>query len=166
MKIFNLTITLCLLMCINIAQAQNNNASKNDKYVQTTIQTNGTCEKCKNTIENNIAYEKGVKDVVYDLASAKVTVVYNPKKTTVVNLCKAINNLGFSAEETLPSSSCNQQCGKNCNAQCAGHSQANASCNKGNSSACEKTEKNNACCDKNAEHHCKDNHNACAKQTK
>ena len=147
MKIFNLTITLCLLMCINIAQAQNNNASKNDKYVQTTIQTNGTCEKCKNTIENNIAYEKGVKDVVYDLASAKVTIVYNPKKNTVVNLCKAINNLGFSAEETLPS-------------------QANASCNKGNSSACEKTEKNNACCDKNAEHHCKDNHNACAKQTK
>ena len=45
MKVFNLTITLCILLCINMAQAQNTNTSKNNKYVQTTIQTNGTCKK-------------------------------------------------------------------------------------------------------------------------
>ncbi|MBO4582228.1 MAG: heavy-metal-associated domain-containing protein [Bacteroidales bacterium] len=163
MKIINLTLTLCILMCLNTAQAQKAGNGKNNKYVQTTIQTNGTCEKCKNTIENNIAYEKGVKDVMYDLASAKVTIIYNPAKNTVVNLCKAINKLGFSAEETLPSS-CRQQCNKNCHAQCG--NTPNAACGQGHACAGEKTAKNDACGEKNAKKTCNEEHNCCPKQKK
>ena len=152
MKVFKLTITLCILMCINMAQAQNTNTSKNNKYVQTTIQTNGTCEKCKNTIENNIAYEKGVKDVVYDMATSKVSIVYNPKKNTVENLCKAINKLGFNAKETSQSSACSHQCEKNGNAKCSGHSQSVPSCcNKEGESGkpcCKKDVEEKKCCDK------------------
>jgi copper chaperone CopZ len=84
--------------------AMNANAQKSAKWSEVVIQTNGTCQSCKDKIENGIAYDKGVKDVNYDLATAKVTIKYDAKKTSPETLRTAINKLGFTADGSAPAS--------------------------------------------------------------
>lgn len=116
MKTIKLFITLCLMACLVKLNASPLAAidNKPGKYIQVTIQTSGTCQSCKDKIENNIAYEKGVKDVVFCLATGEVTIVYNPKKNTVPALCTAIQKLGFTAQECVPSHSCAGNCTSAC----------------------------------------------------
>ena len=78
------------------------NAQKASSTQTVSIQTNGTCQSCKNKIEQGLAYEKGVKDVEYDLATAIVKVTYNAGKTSVEKLRLAINKLGFTADGQKP----------------------------------------------------------------
>jgi copper chaperone CopZ len=77
------------------------NAQKATKWSEVVIQTNGTCQSCKDKIENGIAYDKGVKDVNYDLATAKVKITYDAKKTSPETLRTAINKLGFNADASV-----------------------------------------------------------------
>jgi copper chaperone CopZ len=93
LKVICITIVMCAAMSLSAQQEV-------VKWSETVIQTNGTCQACKDKIEGGIAYEKGVKTVDYDLATSKVKIVYNPKKTSVDNLCKAINKLGYTANSS------------------------------------------------------------------
>ncbi|MBR5664852.1 MAG: cation transporter, partial [Bacteroidales bacterium] len=97
MSIKKITLALACLLFVTALQAQN--SGKNQSVI---FQTNGTCQSCKNKIENNIAYEKGVKDVNFDLATSKVRITYNPKKTDPQKLQAAIRNLGYTAEPDSP----------------------------------------------------------------
>ncbi len=47
------------------------------------------CQGCVNKIEKNIAFEKGVKDLICDINTKTVTVVFDPTKTNVETLQKA-----------------------------------------------------------------------------
>ncbi|MDR0602884.1 MAG: heavy-metal-associated domain-containing protein [Bacteroidales bacterium] len=94
LKVICITIVMCTAMSVNAQQKEQ------EKWSEVIIQTNGTCQACKNKIEGGIAYEKGVKTVDYDLATSKVKIVYNPQKTSVDNLCKAINKLGYTANSS------------------------------------------------------------------
>jgi len=67
------------------------------KYVK--IKTSAVSELCKETIENSLAYEKGVKDVDLDLESKIVTVKYSDKKTTDEDIRNAIAKLGYDADD-------------------------------------------------------------------
>ena len=96
------------------------NAQKAAKWSEVTIQTNGTCQSCKDKIEGGIAYEKGVKDVEYDLATAKVKVVYNAEKTSPDNLRLAINKLGFDAD-SKKAADCAKSCGSEKKHSCSGN---------------------------------------------
>jgi cation transport ATPase len=121
-KLKVICITMVMLAAMSVS------AQQSVKWSEVTIQTNGTCQACKDKIEGGIAYEKGVKVVDYDLATSKVRIVYNPQKTSVANLCAAINKLGYSAnsspatskkscdmkEEKKPSSSENQNHNHGC----------------------------------------------------
>ncbi|MDR3705120.1 MAG: heavy metal-associated domain-containing protein [Paludibacteraceae bacterium] len=71
--------------------------SSSKKTEETTFVVSLHCAACKTKIENNIPFEKGVKDVNVDLDLDKkeVTVIYNPNKTTVEKLKKAIEDLGY-----------------------------------------------------------------------
>lgn len=51
------------------------------------------CQGCVNKIEKNIAFEQGVKDLVCDLNSKTVTVVFDPQKTSVEKLQEAFRRL-------------------------------------------------------------------------
>jgi copper chaperone CopZ len=57
-----------------------------------------TCENCVAKIEKNIAFEKGVKDLVVDLKTKTVTISYKNKKTNPDKLEKAIKDLGYTTE--------------------------------------------------------------------
>ena len=63
------------------------------------IQTNGVSEKCKNIFSEKVPYFKGVIDFSYDVKTAKMTVTYNPKKTTPAEIRKGISNLGYNADD-------------------------------------------------------------------
>jgi copper chaperone CopZ len=56
------------------------------------------CESCKQKVERNLAYEKGVLDLVIDLKKNRVKVTYDTAKTNVEKIKKAFKKLGFEAE--------------------------------------------------------------------
>lgn len=56
------------------------------------------CDKCGLKVQENIGFEKGVKDLKVDVPGKTITVVFNPSKTDTLKLKKAINKLGYEAE--------------------------------------------------------------------
>ena len=61
-------------------------------------QTNLHCKNCAAKIQDNVAFEKGVKDMTVDVEAKTVKIVYNPNKTDVELLAEAIRKLGYTAE--------------------------------------------------------------------
>ena len=56
------------------------------------------CQGCCDKIMKNIAFEKGVKDLVCDLKGKTVTVTYDADKTDVPTLLKAFEKIGKPAQ--------------------------------------------------------------------
>lgn len=63
------------------------------------IKTSAVCGMCKNTIEKDLAFEKGVKQAELDVKTQMLTVTYNPKKTTPEKIKKAVSKVGYDADE-------------------------------------------------------------------
>ena len=59
------------------------------------------CAGCKKKVMENIAFERGVKDVSVDLSEQTVTVVFDESKTDTLTLAKAIRKLGYAAKIVL-----------------------------------------------------------------
>jgi copper chaperone CopZ len=57
------------------------------------------CESCGGRIEKGLAFEKGVKKVVIDEKEMTIAITYNPSKTNIENLKKAISKLGYDADD-------------------------------------------------------------------
>lgn len=55
------------------------------------------CQGCCDKIMKNIAWEKGVKNLVCDLRKKTVTVTYDTRKTDLETLLKAFEKIGKSA---------------------------------------------------------------------
>lgn len=78
------------------------------------------CQGCCDKIMKNIAFEKGVKDLVCDLQAKTVTVTYDANKTDVPTLLKAFDKIGKPATiKEQPSSlsdrrTCNSDTSRNC----------------------------------------------------
>ena len=56
------------------------------------------CQGCCDKIMKNIAWEKGVKDIVCDLKTKTVKDTYDPRKTDVEKLLKAFEKIGKPAK--------------------------------------------------------------------
>ncbi|MBR0195036.1 MAG: cation transporter [Paludibacteraceae bacterium] len=52
------------------------------------------CQGCCDKIMKNIAFEKGVKDLVCDLKTKTVTMTYDTRKTDLETLLKAFEKIG------------------------------------------------------------------------
>lgn len=57
------------------------------------------CRNCVNKIQENIAFEKGVKDLKISLENKTVTITFDPSKTSADTLESAIRKLGYSVEK-------------------------------------------------------------------
>ena len=66
--------------------------------VQVVFATSIHCANCGKKVQENISFEKGVKDLKIDVPTKMVTVTFNTAKTDTTKLKKAINKLGYSAE--------------------------------------------------------------------
>ena len=60
------------------------------------------CQCCCDKIMKNIAFEKGVKDIVCDLKTRTVKVTYDPTKTTLEAILKAFERIGKPAKVVTP----------------------------------------------------------------
>lgn len=63
------------------------------------IKTSAVCNMCKERLEHDMAFEKGVKSVTLDNETKVLTIVYKPGKTTEEDLKKAITKIGYDADE-------------------------------------------------------------------
>ncbi len=86
-------ILICLLAFFGTSWAQE---SKTKTVV---IHTSAECGQCKERIEETLNYTKGVVFAELDVATKQVTIKYNSKKTDVAKLRKAINDIGYDADD-------------------------------------------------------------------
>ena len=64
------------------------------------IQTSAQCGQCNDRIEKAMAYEKGVVNSNLNLDDKVLTVTYKPAKTSPENIRKAVNSVGYDADDT------------------------------------------------------------------
>ena len=64
-----------------------------------TFSSNMTCEGCKETITRNLSFEKGVTGLKVDLENNLITIEYKNRRTDPMKLRKAIEKIGYKAEE-------------------------------------------------------------------
>lgn len=72
---------------------------KTAKTAKITIKTSAVCQQCKDRIEKNMAFEKGVRSVVLDLKTKELTVEYRTAKTNPEKLKTAVTKIGYDADE-------------------------------------------------------------------
>lgn len=56
------------------------------------------CKACVNKVMDNVAFEKGVKDLKVDLEKQTITIKYDAAKTNPEKLAAAIEKLGYKAK--------------------------------------------------------------------
>lgn len=83
------------LLTLNFATAQSN---KESKISEVKLSVAVHCDNCKQKIEKNIPFEKGIKDVVVSIADKTVTVKYDNTKTDVEKIKESFKKLGYDAE--------------------------------------------------------------------
>lgn len=89
----NILMILIATLTLNVAFAQ--------KSIETVeIQTSAVCDMCKETIEKQLAFTKGVTAAELDVKTAIVTVSYKTNKTTVEDIRTAINEVGYDADDS------------------------------------------------------------------
>jgi copper chaperone CopZ len=141
-----LIIAAALLMLNFSANAQ---TKKNDKISEVKFDVSMHCENCKQKIEKNIPFEKGVKDLEVNLNDKTVLVKFDNKKTDAEKIKAAIEKLGYTT--TLAS---NQTSQSKC---CAGKAEGKSCANKTTcSKSCSKQTAEKTCSGKAAGKCCSD----------
>jgi copper chaperone CopZ len=93
-------IILAMGLFIGNAVAQGEKKEKKQKKIETIeIQTSAVCGMCEERIENDLAYEKGVRYVDLDNDTKIVTVEYKTSKTNPDKIRKAISMIGYDADD-------------------------------------------------------------------
>jgi len=93
------TVILIGMMLFAFITASAAAFSQDKKNETIKIKTSAVCDQCKGRIEQGMAFEKGVKNVVLDVDTKIATITYNPSKTTPDDLRKAISKLGYDADK-------------------------------------------------------------------
>lgn len=73
-------------------------------YKEVTFATHLHCEDCVKKVQENIAFEKGVKDLDVSLEKQTIKIVYDAAKTDEAKLKAAVEKLGYHAEKVEPGS--------------------------------------------------------------
>lgn len=94
-------VALCLIVAgANTLSAQTDKKSNKDSEV--TFKTSIDCHNCEQKVKKNLPFEKGVKDVNVTLDTKEIKIKYRSDKTDKEKLKKAIEKLGYTAEEVDP----------------------------------------------------------------
>lgn len=89
----NLLTTLCFAILLS-----GTTFAQEKKTEKAEIHTSAICEMCKETIEYELTFTKGIKFVELNDDSKIVTVEYNPKKITVDEIRRSISGVGYDAD--------------------------------------------------------------------
>lgn len=92
-------ITTLTLLLFSLAVFAQKEPVKVDKGYQVEIKTSAVCEMCKEAIESDLIFEKGVKEVNLDVDTKILTVVYKEKKTSADKIRKRVTEVGYHADD-------------------------------------------------------------------
>jgi periplasmic mercuric ion binding protein len=84
---------ICLSGIQNLHAQQSSN--NEDKYQEARFHVSVHCTSCKEKIEREMAFSKGVKNATVDVESKIVLVSYDPKKTNPETIKGSISKLGY-----------------------------------------------------------------------
>lgn len=87
--------TLFALLAVSIFAVTSYAQKKKAPLQEVTFIVNLHCENCVKKVQDNIPFEKGVKDLKVSLDNKTVWVQYSPDKTTKEKLAAAIEKLGY-----------------------------------------------------------------------
>jgi periplasmic mercuric ion binding protein len=90
-RLFSATAFLLMFSSSGFSQGRNTEELE--------IKTSAQCPMCKESIEKMLTFERGVRNALLDMETKKVTVRYNSRRTNPDNLRKAINKLGYDADD-------------------------------------------------------------------
>ncbi len=93
----NIFMTVMVFVLCSLFYVQPTSAAQADKQV-VVLSCDLHCQGCCDKIMKNIAFEKGVKDIVCNLEEKTVTVTYDANKTNVPALLKAFDKIGKPAK--------------------------------------------------------------------
>ena len=99
MKKFKLITTILLSIFAISVFAQENQKELPKGVEEIKIQTSAQCEQCKERIEGDMAFEKGVKYVDLDLETKILTIQYKTAKTDPKKLRTAVSKIGYDADD-------------------------------------------------------------------
>ncbi|MDR0755264.1 MAG: heavy-metal-associated domain-containing protein [Prevotellaceae bacterium] len=92
-------ILIIALSLLTLTIATNAQEKKNSKISEIKLAvSNMHGDHCKQRIEKNIPFEKGIKDVEVNLKDNTVTVRYDNTKTDVEKIREAFKKLGYPSE--------------------------------------------------------------------
>lgn len=74
-------------------------SQEKSKYEVVVIQTSAECGQCKERLENELNYTKGIKYAELNLEDLKLTVKYNNSKIALDEIKKQISRLGYDADD-------------------------------------------------------------------
>lgn len=84
------TTTLILFsLLVNLAYGQQDTVR---------IHTSSVCETCKETIEHDLSFVKGIINSELNVENHIVQVIFDPAKITVESIKKEITNIGYDAD--------------------------------------------------------------------
>lgn len=86
----NITVLALMFMLVSFT-------GKETKTIE--IKTSTVCEMCKERLERELVFEKGVKEVKVDLAANIINITYRADKTDPDQLRKAISKMGYWADD-------------------------------------------------------------------
>ncbi|MDR2126573.1 MAG: cation transporter [Prevotellaceae bacterium] len=92
-------ILIIALSLLTLTFAANAQSKKNNKIAEVKLAvSNMHGDHCKQRIEKNIPFEKGIKDVEVNLKDNTVTVKYDNTKTDVEKIREYFTKLGYPTE--------------------------------------------------------------------
>ncbi len=95
MKTRILILSIIAVFTASMSISAQNKKENHIKMV--TFDVSMSCENCKKTIEKNIAFEKGIKDMKVDLSTKQVTLKFDSRKTDEQKIIQAFEKLGYNA---------------------------------------------------------------------
>ena len=91
--IFKFIMLILLLNVITVVAVKAQSKKKSIQKVLLNVPMH--CESCQVKIEKNIAFEKGVKDMVIDLQLKTVEITFDTTKTNLKTLESAFRKIGY-----------------------------------------------------------------------
>jgi copper chaperone CopZ len=99
MKAIQKLILISLLAVLVLPVSLFAQEKKKSKTEKVSIQTSAICGQCKDRLEKNLAFEKGVKSVSLDDETKIITIEYKRGKNDKEKLKKAISKIGYDADD-------------------------------------------------------------------
>ena len=101
MKTKLILLAITMMFAITGMQAQEKKNKKKTELVTVEIMTSAVCGMCKDRLEHDIAFEKGVKFVELDKETKILTIKYKEGKNTKEKLKIAVTKVGYDADDLI-----------------------------------------------------------------